>query len=160
MEKKNDQTLSQLVRYAKKLCKTYDIQFIESGQSFYIKKVGNSLRISNHIGTTSDGVMSLIVPQGIGQEGIILLHIKMTGGIKAITIQQARSIIMSFVIASDAMEQLPFSYDVVHQIKDQENIIKTSANGETTIMGYPLDFFTEGQINHIKFMIGQQKRKK
>jgi len=160
MEKKNDQTLSLLVRYAKKLCKKYGIEFIECGQSFYIKKVGNSLRISNHIGTTSDGVMSLIAPQGIGQEGIILLHIKMTGGIKAITITQARSIIMSFIIASDAMEQLPFSYEACNQNLEQDIMCKPSCNDKNTIMGYPLDFFSSGQINHIKFMIWQQKRKK
>ena len=80
----------------------------------------------------------------------------MTGGIKAITITQARSIIMSFIIASDAMEQLPFSYEACNQNLEQE----TSCNDKNTIMGYPLDFFSAGQINHIKFMIGQQKRKK
>lgn len=140
-----------LKRYVKNISKKYGAQVSDGiSGSTYVRIGGRVLRISDHIGRNSSGIASIIVPRANTQDGNYILHIHSTGSIRIMTLQQVREFIRTFMLVSDVMDPIVNESSI-------EGVAAGSSSGVDTILGYPKDAFTEGQINHIRLFIKQNK---
>ena len=118
-------------KYLQKACD----QYVESTRSIYYRLGGKIIRVSDHIGTTSDGTYHIIVkPNGY------LIHHPQTGTINIVTYEQVKEFIRVFRL-------FPFA-DLTNQPDVLED--KRVEKAADTILGVPVDMFTPGQLNVIK----------
>lgn len=110
------------------------------GRSHYYQLWGKIVRVSDHIGNTSDGCFHIIVkPNGY------LIHHPKTGAVSICNYRQVQEFIRS-------LEFIP-----VDRERPQNLIVgKDEINGY--VMGVPVQAFSEGQLKGIKLMVEKVKK--
>ena len=145
-------TFERIEAYITKIAKEYGATIEKSPRSRYFKFNDRVLRLSNHIGKNSSGAISIIVPYGTSQkDDVFILHVHSTGNIQTINLTQLKEFVRTFAMVSDFLEPLINTITLAHvqqQAKTQH---------ENTILGYPLNYFTDGQITQIKLFIKQNQ---
>ena len=148
--KQQPTTFEKVERYITKIAEEYGATIEKSPRSRYFKFNDRVLRLSNHIGKNSSGAISIIVPYGSTQkDDVFILHVHSTGNIQTIDLTQLKEFVRTFALVSDFLEPLVNSTTVAY-VKDNYQKDK-----ENTILGYPLNSFSEAQINQIRLFIGQ-----
>ena len=108
-------------------------------RSHYYQLWGKIIRVSDHIGNTSDGCFHIIVkPNGY------LIHHPGTGTINICNYRQVQEFIRS-------MEFIP-----VERTKPQNLVIGTPDTAH--ILGVPTQAFTEGQLDCVKKLVQKVKK--
>ena len=113
-----------------------------SGRSHYYQVGDKIIRVSDHIGNNSDGNMHIIVkPNGY------LIHHPGTGTINICTYREVQEFIRSikFLPVCDTVKQ---------------NLILPSVDNTSTVLGVPVQAFTDGQMTAIKKMVEKAKKGK
>ena len=127
-------------KYLQKACD----QYVESDRSAYYRFGGKIIRVSDHIGNTSDGTFHIIVkPNGY------LIHHPLTGTIHIVDYEQVKEFIRVFRLfpfadltnQPDALEPSP--------VKELTERVANS-DGADSILGVPAAMFTKGQLNVIR----------
>lgn len=154
-QKTQPTTFDKLERYITKIADEYGATIEKSPRSRYFKFNDRVLRLSNHIGKNSSGAISIIVPYGTtSKDNVFILHVHSTGNIQTLNMQQVKEFIRTFAIVSDFLEPLINTSNVTYV---QSSTQQPKGHDNTTVMGYPTSYFTEGQINQIRLFIQQNR---
>lgn len=120
----------------KYLLKMSDGDCLDSGRSRYYRIGGKIIRVSDHIGTNSDGEYHIIIrPNGY------LVHHPSTGTINIVNYEQVKEFLRVFKL-------FPFA-DVRFTRPKQTTEVKT-VKDQNSVLGVPASLFTPGQLNVIK----------
>ena len=154
IQKAQPTTFEKLETYITKIAEEYGATIEKSPRSRYFKFNDRVLRLSNHIGKNSSGAISIIVPYGTtSKDEVFILHVHSTGNIQTLTLTQVKEFVRTFAMVSDFLEPLINSSNVAYV----QSSVQTKGHDNTSILGYPISYFTEGQINQIKMFIQQNK---
>lgn len=128
--------LTDVDKYISKFAETVGCSRDE--RSHYYQLWEKVVRVSDHIGNTSDGCFHIIVkPNGY------LIHHPATGTINIVTYREVQEFIRS-------LKYLP-----VDRTSKQDVIL---CNDDTAhVLGVPIQAFTEGQMSSIKMMVKKVK---
>ena len=141
-------TFEKVERYITKIAQDYGASIEKSNRSTYFKFNDRVLRLSNHIGKNSSGAISIIIPYGTTENDAFILHVHSTGNIQTLNISQLKEFIRTFALVSDFLEPIINSVAVANvQLPSQKE----------SILGYPMSYFTEGQLNQIRLYIQQNR---
>lgn len=135
-----------------------------SKRSNYYSFNGHILRISDHIGLTSDGVISIILTDNDNQ---YVVHKHSNGMLKIMDYEDVKKFVKAFSILSDIFvnsEGLKFigMKQQVHELTQEIEEMKKKTEKSVkynTILGYPTSQFTQGQLTQIKQYIQQNTKK-
>ena len=94
-------------KYIDKLVKQYPVvcTIVEASKSRYYNVNGRVLRISDHIGANSSGVMSIIIP-GFASGGNYILHAHTSGQLSIIPYESVKEVVRSFFFISSMMTEI------------------------------------------------------
>ena len=125
---------------------TDDVAFSKASNSRYYRIFGKVLRVSDHIGNTSDGVYHIIIkPNGY------LLHHTPTGTINIVTYEQIKEFIRVFQL-------FPFSHTGSSEFfTTNEDLDIDSTTDDGKVLGIPVQYFTQGQLEGIRKMVHKVK---
>ena len=166
-------------KYALKLAGMYGRDVIESDKSRYFNVQGRILRTSDHIGSCSSGTVSIIIPE-FSEKDEYIIHAHTSGSITIASYEQTKEVVRSFFFVSSIFNEIvqqnytfemdkrdKFNKDAecqrykaeLERLKDIEakytklkSMTKCKTDTET-IMGLPLDVFSEGQLKSVTMMV-------
>lgn len=131
---------SKIERYIEKLMGSEGI-ITESEKSRYYTSHGRTIRISDHIGKTSDGSISIIFDDEDPKEYIVHSHID--GRVIIVNYRNLQTIVKAFVLLSSMFLSMRIQpLPVVTP--------KQPASDEETILGIPISKIPPRRLNHIK----------
>ena len=145
VDKKYSDRLDKVDKYIMKFADA--VEFSAISVSRYYKVCGKILRVSDHIGNTSDGVYHIIVkPNGY------LIHHPNSGTVNIVTYEQVKEFIRVFTLFP---VQLGPTFDKVSTnerlVSDEENL--SMVERANYILGIHKKNFSEGQLNGIQVMV-------
>lgn len=92
---------NKLDKYLRKILSEYNVEVTESSQSFYYRFNGICIRLSNHIATSSDGNISIIISK-TDPDRVVVLSKKMSVPL-ILSYAKVQNFIRGFVLCSLAM---------------------------------------------------------
>ena len=146
-EKKYLDRIDKVDRYIAKFAES--VEFSSVSASRYYKLYGKVIRVSDHIGNTSDGIYHIIIkPNGY------LIHHPVSGTINIVTYEQVKEFIRVFSLFPVPNEPI-FSEVRTKEplISDEENIDLSKKNNY--ILGVHKSKFSEGQLNGIQLIVNK-----
>lgn len=139
------------------------IGYSSTQKSRYYRFNTRILRISDHVASTSDGDISVILDSHDPSNFIV--HAVKTGEISVLTYAEVRQLIRSIallpaitIVANSKEKNNTLPKDVVLEHKNVDKIIKKTAN-DNCVLGIPIGFFKTGQQNAIYGMVRKVKQK-
>jgi hypothetical protein len=163
--------------YFKKLVKNAGGEIIEANLSSYYNINGHVIRISNHIGKTSSGNMSVIIPNNNKEHGQYVIHVHATGEITVLDYPKVKELLRSFIYIGSVFNSIvqdEFTFERDREIvsvqkeldelrqfkeKQKEIIEKGEKDMKNYILGVPVSIFTSGQLNCIRSTVANVVRK-
>lgn len=145
MNPKIDKTkLDKVDKYLLKF--TDDVAFSKKSNSRYYRVFGKVLRVSDHIGSNSDGLYHIIVkPNGY------LIHHTNSGTINIVTYEQVKEFIRVFQL-------FPFSHSGSSEFFTTEEALDIDmAVDDGKVLGVPTKYFTHGQLDGIEKIVKKVK---
>lgn len=125
---------------------TTDVAYSTVSNSRYYRMSGKVIRVSDHIGNTSDGVYHIIVkPNGY------LIHHPNTGTINIVTYEQVKEFIRVFQLFPVA------NIGTCEFFKTTETLDIDKKMEDNSIFGINSSYFTEGQLHSIKTIVKKVK---
>jgi hypothetical protein len=170
-------TKDKIEKYADSLMKKYGNCELSSGlRSRYYTINGKVLRISDHIGSHNDAYVSIIIPS-FDTGGNYILHAHNGGQVSIVDYEKVKEVVRSFFYLSSFFcevgadrrnevngdgERIEETYNFNKMVKKLEEleVYKKKANKKTkTILGLPMDSFSEKQLKQIALYIKQNAEK-
>ena len=147
-------------------------------QSRYYYINDKVLRVSDHIGSKSSGSVSIIIPSYKDNNSQYIIHGHNSGQISILDYEKAKELIRSFFCLSSIFGEVAVNREDVNKNNDeQKNEIKKfndalerikaleeykelASNKTKTILGVPINFFTDGQLKAIVATVEKIKKEK
>ena len=145
-------------KYLDRLIKKYNGTLQESEFSRYYSIRGRILRISDHVGKSSDGNISIIFDSS--DQGHYIIHGHTSGNISVLNYEQTKEFVRSFIRTSFLFKDL----NCIPSDKRSEEIVnpKVVSNGLFTqeVASYLVTTFTKKQLQQmVGFLKGEGKKK-
>lgn len=139
-------------KYLDRLIKKHNGYLQESELSRYYSIRGRILRVSDHVGKSSDGNISIIFDSS--DQGHYIIHGHASGNISVLNYEQAKEFVRNFARTSFLFKDLTVTPTVVRaegtidSKKEQEILVKVLKNN-----------FSQKQLNIIKSFLGTNSKK-
>lgn len=145
-----------------------DVIIVESERSTYYNFNGHILRVSDHIGLTSSGAVSIIITN----DSHYVVHRHCDGNIMVMNYEEIKEFVKSFrlmskvFISSSPADRKDFivlnnEYNEVKaendRLKKQISVYEQAKENEL-VLGLPLSRFTNAQVSQIKSYVKQRKK--
>ena len=145
-------------KYLDRLIKKYNGTLQESELSRYYSIRGRILRVSDHVGKSSDGNISIIFDSS--DQGHYIIHGHVTGNISVLNYEQTKEFVRSFIRTSFLLKDL----NCTPSDKRSEEIVnpKVVPNGLFTqeVVSYLVTTFTKNQLQQmVGFLKGEGKKR-
>jgi hypothetical protein len=131
-------------KYLDKLIKKHNGTLQESEKSRYYSVRGRILRVSDHVGKSSDGCISIIFDSS--DQGHYIIHGHSSGNISVLNYEQAKEFVRSFVRTSFLFKELS---GVIPTTARAEKIITPEKEQEILVKVLKENFSTK-QLHQIK----------
>jgi len=150
--------MDKLNKYLHKIVKLHNGKVIYSQRSTYYHIGGRIIRVSDHIGKSSDGSISFIYDAGCSDKFII--YAKASGYVSVATYEDVKKIIKAFSLMPALIGILETAPNVTKdEIVDKSKLsLEINNKQKEYILGYETAIFTENQLNQIKLMITKNKK--
>lgn len=123
------------------------VEFSSVSASRYYKVGGKILRVSDHIGNTSDGLYHIIVkPNGY------LIHHPSSGTINIVTYEQVKEFIRVFTLFPIPCGPIFTEVITKEPLVSDDEMIEASKKNEY-ILGIHKSNFSDGQLNNVETMV-------
>jgi hypothetical protein len=150
--------MDKLNKYLHKIVKQYNGKVIYSQRSTYYHIGGRIIRVSDHIGKSSDGSISFIYDAGCSDRFII--HAKASGYVSIATYEDVKKVIKAFTILPALIGILETAPQAPKdEIVNQPTQIKVNKETKDYVLGYDKETFSENQLKTIQQMITSNKKK-
>lgn len=140
-------------KYLNRLIKKHKGVLQESEKSRYYSVRGRILRVSDHVGKTSDGCISIIFDSS--DQGNYIIHGHSSGNISVLNYEQTKEFVRSFVRTSFLFKDL--SSAVPTTVRAEEII--TSEKEQEILVKALKENFTPKQLNQIKAFMHTSNKK-
>ena len=140
--------MDKLNKYLHKLVSQCKGEIIYSQRSTYYHIRGRVIRVSDHIGRTSDGSISIIYDASGSDRYII--HAHGSGMISTVDYENVKKMIKSFAL-------LPAMIGI---LSGTNSVITKPIIDKNTVLGHSVSEFSKGQLNQINQFIEQNKLSK
>ena len=152
IDKKYNDRLDKVDKYIMKFAT--DVEFSAVSKSRYYKVCGKIIRVSDHIGNTSDGVYHIIVkPNGY------LIHHPNTGTVNIVTYEQVKEFIRVFQLFPVQLGPISDKLTTNERlVSDEENM--TNLEKADYILGVHKNQFSSGQLQGIRVMVDKVVRQR
>lgn len=135
-------------KYLDRLIKKHNGLLVESERSRYYSVKGRVLRVSDHIGKTSDGNLSIIFDSS--DQGHYIVHGHTSGNISVLNYEQVKEFVRSFIRTSYLFTDISkASSESVRTIEPNSDEIKVAA------VNLFRASFTKNQLIQIKCWLNQ-----
>ena len=143
-------------KYLDRLIKKYNGSLQESGLSRYYSIRGRILRVSDHVGKSSDGCISIIFDSS--NQGNYIIHGHSTGNISVLNYEQTKEFVRSFIRVS-------FLFKDINTVPNpiRAEITKIEPKGPLTqeVANYLRTTFSKNQLQQMAgFLKGVGKKRK
>lgn len=140
-------------------------------RSRYYTINGRVLRVSDHVGTSSNAHVTIIVPSFRSNDQQYVIHAHNTGQISVLTYDKVKDLVRSFFYLSSIFGEVTSTKEIETDKKEENNVIKVvekfkelekfknKANSkEKLIMGIPVTEFTEAQLKPIVGVVNKVRK--
>lgn len=160
--------MDKLNKYLYKITKQHNGKIVYSQRSTYYHIGGRIIRVSDHIGKSSDGSISFIYDAACSDKFII--YAKASGYVSVASYENVKKIIKAFSImpaligiletASNAPKDEIINKQTINKptINKSEPSLQINNKQKEYILGYETSIFTENQLIEIKNMIIKNKK--
>lgn len=140
-------------KYLDRLIKKHNGLLVESERSRYYSVKGRVLRVSDHIGKTSDGNLSIIFDSS--DQGHYIVHGHTSGNISVLNYEQVKEFVRSFIRTSYLFTDISqTASENVRTIEPNSDEIKVAA------VNLFRAAFTKNQLTQVKSWLNQGGHKK
>lgn len=166
-----------LETYVERLMKQYGIcNCTESAglKSRYYTINSKVLRISDHIGSSSDAHVSIIVPAFRDTDQQYIIHAHRSGQISVVPYEKVKEVVRSFFYLSSIFAEVVVGRGInevgedkeekcnvnklITQFKELERYKNKAKSKEKTILGVPVTAFSEAQLKPILGVVNKVKK--
>lgn len=140
-------------KYLDRLIKKHKGILQESEKSRYYSVRGRILRVSDHVGKSSDGCISIIFDSS--DQGNYIIHGHSSGNISVLNYEQVKEFVRSFIRTSFLFKEIA---NVVPTTVRSEEII-TSEKEQEILVKVLKENFTPKQLNQIKSFMQTSSKK-
>ena len=140
-------------KYLDRLIKKHNGTLQESEKSRYYSVRGRILRVSDHVGKSSDGCISIIFDSS--DQGHYIVHGHSSGNVSVLNYEQTKEFVRSFVRTSFLFKEIS---SIVPTIVRAEEIITSEKEQEILIKGLK-ENFSKNQLQQIKLFLNTNPRK-
>lgn len=140
-------------KYLDRLIKKHNGLLVESERSRYYSVKGRVLRVSDHVGKTSDGNLSIIFDSS--DQGHYIVHGHTSGNISVLNYEQVKEFVRSFIRTSYLFTDISqTASENVRTIEPNSDEIKVAA------VNLFRAAFTKNQLTQVKSWLNQGGHKK
>ena len=142
-------------KYLDRLIKKHNGALQESELSRYYSIRGRILRVSDHVGKSSDGCISIIFDSS--DQGHYIIHGHSSGNISVLNYEQTKEFVRSFVRTSFLFKEIS---GVTPTTIRTEEIVKPSGLLTKEVASYLVNTFSKKQLQQmLGFLKGEGKKK-
>lgn len=134
-------TKDKIEKYLDRFLKKHNGTLVESELSRYYSFRGRILRVSDHVGKTSDGNISIIFDSS--DQGNYIIHGHTSGNISVLNYEQCKEFVRSFIRTS-------FLFRDITQVVAPKTELTSSINEQDILVKALKQSFTSKQLNQIK----------
>lgn len=148
-------------KYLDRLIKKHNGLLVESEHSRYYSVKGRVLRVSDHVGKTSDGNLSIIFDSS--DQGHYIVHGHTSGNISVLNYEQAKEFVRCFVRTSYLFTDISKTASESVRTTESKNVKTTEPNSDEIKVAAVNLFraaFTKNQLIQVKSWLTQSGHKK
>ena len=146
-------------KYLDRLIKKHNGLLVESELSRYYSIRGRVLRVSDHVGKTSDGNISIIFDSS--DQGHYILHGHASGCISVLNYEQIKEFVRSFIRTSYLFTDIrTVSVEKVRTIDSSEKCKMNDDDVKVAAVNLFRAAFTKNQLTQVKSWLSQSGHKK
>lgn len=145
-------TKDKIEKYLDRLIKKHNGSLVESELSRYYSIRGRILRVSDHIGKTSDGNISIIFDSS--DQGNYIIHGHSSGNISVLNYEQCKEFVRNFARTSFLFKDI---VSVPSSIRAEKTV--TPEKEQDVLVKVLKETFTPKQLNQIKAFLSTNSNK-